>query len=151
MSFPNTTRGYRRMSLAALACLPAGQQGVILTLLPNTHSVILFSFRVDGHAHRHTFAKRRRQRLLIVITVRHCAVSVVIVITAICDMPREEFSLCERVYLSQYVYEKMKVVFSNTTQISSSFQDGLCLIPVQLGDRLKEQKSQLSTSCSYIR
>ena len=27
------------------------------------------------------------------------AVSVVIVIIAICDMPRQEFSLCERVYI----------------------------------------------------
>ena len=39
-SFPNTTCGYRRLSLAALAGLQANQWGVILMLLPNTHSVI---------------------------------------------------------------------------------------------------------------
>ena len=33
------------------------------------------------------------------------AASVIIVITAISDIPRQEFSLCE------YVYEKQKVVF----------------------------------------
>ena len=50
--------------------------------------------------HRRTFAKRRRKRLLIVIIVKYIsAVSVVIVIIAICDMPRQEFSLCERVYI----------------------------------------------------
>ena len=36
------------------------------------------------------------------------AVSVMIVITAICDMPRQEFSLCERVYI-QNTYSIWKV------------------------------------------
>ena len=46
------------------------------------------------------------------------AVSVVIVIIAICDMPRQEFSLCERVYL-QYVYviSVILLLFVQTTQI----------------------------------
>ena len=35
-----------------------------------------FIFRVDGHAHQRTFAKQNHQRLLIVIIVRHSAVSV---------------------------------------------------------------------------
>ena len=39
-SFPNTTRGYRRLSLAALVGLPAVWRGIILMLLPNTRSVI---------------------------------------------------------------------------------------------------------------
>ena len=42
------------------------------------------------------------------------AVSVVIVIIAICDIPRQEFSLCERVYIHK-TYEKQKVMFWNTT------------------------------------
>ena len=37
------------------------------------------------------------------------SVSEIIVIIAICDMPRQEFSLCE------YIYEKQKVLFWNTT------------------------------------
>ena len=43
-SHPNTTRAYRRLSLAALACLLAGKRAIILTLLPNTYSVISFYF-----------------------------------------------------------------------------------------------------------
>ena len=39
------------------------------------------------------------------------AVSVVIVIIAICDMPRQEFSLCERVYIHNTYDEKQKIVF----------------------------------------
>ena len=34
-----------------------------------------------------------------------CAVSVVTVIIAVCDMPKQEFSLCEHVYIhNTYVY-----------------------------------------------
>ena len=43
-SHPNTMRAYRRLSLAALACPLAGERAVILTLLPNTHSVISVYF-----------------------------------------------------------------------------------------------------------
>ena len=70
---------------------------------------------------------------------RFSPVSVVIVIIAICDMPREEFSLCVRMYVySQYVYEKQKVVFWNTNaNFEQSFQNDLCLIPVQLGGQAK--------------
>ena len=53
------------------------------------------------------------------------AVSVLIVIIAICDMFRQEVSLCERVY-SQYEYEKQKVVFWNTTQISVKISRTTC-------------------------
>ena len=49
--------------------------------------------------------------------------SVVIVIIAICDKPKLEFSLSER---SQYVYEKQKVVFWNTMQISSKVSRTTC-------------------------
>ena len=48
------------------------------------------------------------------------ALSVVIVIIAICEMPRQEFLLCERVYIQNTystVYEKQNVVFWNTMQI----------------------------------
>ena len=53
------------------------------------------------------------------------AVGVVIVIIVICDMPRQEFSLCEHVY-SQYLYDKQKVLFWNTTQISSQVSRTTC-------------------------
>ena len=55
------------------------------------------------------------------------ALSVVIVIIAICDMPRQEFSLCEPVYIqNMYIYEKQKVVFLNMTQISSKVSWSTC-------------------------
>ena len=41
------------------------------------------------------------------------AVSVVIVIIAICDMSRQEFSLCERVYI-HYTYMKSRKSYSET-------------------------------------
>ena len=47
------------------------------------------------------------------------ALSVVIVIIAICDMSRQEFSLRERVYIHNTYMKSIKVVFWNTTQISS--------------------------------
>ena len=43
-SFPNTTRGYRRLLLVALDGLPANKRVRILILLPNTHSVISVQF-----------------------------------------------------------------------------------------------------------
>ena len=43
-SFLNTTRGYRRLSFAALAGRLADKRVRILTLLPNTHSVISVQF-----------------------------------------------------------------------------------------------------------
>ena len=49
------------------------------------------------------------------------AVSVVIVIIAICDMPRQEFSLRERVYIHNmyraYVISVILFLFVQTTQI----------------------------------
>ena len=62
------------------------------------------------------------------------AVSVVIVIIEICDMPRQEFSLCKRVYIHN-TYMKSRKSYSETWyKFESSFQDDLCLIPVQLED-----------------
>ena len=52
-------------------------------------------FRVDRHAHRRS------------------ALSVVIVIIAICDMPRQEFSLLERVYIHN-TYKKSRKSCSET-------------------------------------
>ena len=43
-SFPNTTRGYKRLSLSALACREADYRVRILTLLLNTHYVISVQF-----------------------------------------------------------------------------------------------------------
>ena len=42
------------------------------------------------------------------------AVSVVTVIIAICDMPRQEFSLCERVYIHNTYYMKSRMSCSVT-------------------------------------
>ena len=42
------------------------------------------------------------------------AVSVVIVIIAICDMPRQEFSLCESVYIHNTYYMKSRMSCSET-------------------------------------
>ena len=55
-SFPNTTRGYRRLSLAALAAQLAGRH---IDAAPKHSLLFEFSFRVIGHVHRRTFAKRR--------------------------------------------------------------------------------------------
>ena len=70
------------------------------------------------------------------------AVSVVIVIIAICDMRRQEFSLCERVYIHSTYMKSRKFVLKHDANFELSFQDDLCLIPVQLGDRLKDSKKQ---------
>ena len=91
-----------------------------------------FSFWVDDHAHRHTFAKH----LLIVIIVS--ALSVVIVIIAICDMPRQEFSLCERVYIHNTYMKSRKSCTETWCKFQVKFLGHVCLIPVQLGDRLKD-------------
>ena len=53
------------------------------------------------------------------------AVSVVIVIIAICDMPRQEFLLCEHVYIHNTIW-KVEVVFWNTTQILSQVSRMTC-------------------------
>ena len=71
------------------------------------------------------------------------AVIVVIVIIAICDMPRQEFSLCERVYIhNTYIWKAEIRVLKHDANFESSFQDDICLIPVQLGDKLKDSKKQ---------
>ena len=92
----NIMRGLRRLSLAALACLLAGKRAIILTLLPNTHSVIPVHF--PSRWSRGGVSVYWLWLLLYVSTI-----SVVIVIIAIYDMPRQEFSLCERVYI-HYTY-----------------------------------------------
>ena len=53
-----------------LGC-PAGRLVERHTEAAPKHSLLLFQFslRVDGHAHRRTFAKRRHDNLLIVIIV----------------------------------------------------------------------------------
>ena len=87
-----------------------------------------FIFRVDGHMHRRTFAKRNISVYWLWLLLDVSAVSVVIVIIAICDMPRQEFSLCEHVYIHNtcYAYEKQNVLFWNTTQISSQVSRMTC-------------------------
>ena len=71
------------------------------------------------------------------------AVSVVIVIIAISDMPIQEISLCERMYIFTIcIWKAQSRVLKHGTNSKWSFQDDLCLIPVQLGDRLKDKKKK---------
>ena len=72
------------------------------------------------------------------------AVSVVIVIIAICDMPRQQFLLCERVHIhnTYSIWKAESRVMKHDTNFESSFQEDLCLIPAQLGDRLEDSKKQ---------
>ena len=70
------------------------------------------------------------------------AVSVVIVIIAICDMPRQEFSLCELVYIHNTYMKSRKSCSETRRKFRVKFQDDLCLISVQLGDKLKDSKKQ---------
>ena len=59
------------------------------------------------------------------------AVSVVIVIIAICDMPRQEFSLCECVNIfSIRRWKAESRVLKYDANFKTSFQEDLCLIPV---------------------
>ena len=70
--------------------------------------------------------------------------AVVIVIIAICDMPRQEFSLCERVYIHNRlrIWKAECRVMKHNSNLEYSFQEDLCLIPVQLGDWLNDSKKQ---------
>ena len=58
--------------------------------------------------------------------------AVVIVIIAICDMPRQEFSLCERVYIHNMYMETESRVLKHDANF----------VPAQLEDRLKDSKKQ---------
>ena len=68
------------------------------------------------------------------------AVSVVIVIIDICDMPRQEVTLCERVYIHNTYMKNRKSCSETRRKFRVMFQDDLCLIQIQLGDRLKDSK-----------
>ena len=68
------------------------------------------------------------------------AVSVMIVIIAICDMPRQEFSLCELVYIHNTYMKSRKSCSESWRKFRVKFPDNLCLHPVQLGGRLNDSK-----------
>ena len=98
-------------------------------------------FRVDGHAHRGHLQSRNVSVYWLWLLLEVSAINVVIVIIAICDMPRE-FSLCEHVYIHN-MYMKSRESCSETRhKFWESFQDDLCLIPVLLGNGLKDSKKQ---------
>ena len=80
--------------------------------------------------------------MLIALLLDVSAVTVVIVIIAICDMPRQEFSLCEHVYIHNMYLKAESRVLKHDSNFKQSFHDDLCLIPVQLGDRLKDSRKQ---------
>ena len=67
-----------------------------------------FIFHVDGHMHRCTFTKRDVSIYWLWLLLYVGAVSVVNVIIAICDMPRQEFSLYERVYIHNTYMKRRK-------------------------------------------
>ena len=105
-------RAYRQLSLAAFACLLAGQRAIRLTLLPNTRCYFSLFFeqmvtRIDVHL----------QSGIISVS----AVSVVIVIIAICDMPRQEFPLCERVYIHNTYMKSRKSCFETRCKFRVKF------------------------------
>ena len=66
------------------------------------------------------------------------AASVVIVIIAIRDMPRQEFALCERVYIHNTYMKNRKSCSETRRKFRVMFQEDLCLIPVQFRYRLKD-------------
>ena len=112
-SHSNNTLGYRRLPLAALAGRPAAWRNVTLPLLPNTRTVFQFSFRqlvarIEVHLYSADISVCWLWLLLDI-----SAVSVVIVIIAICDMPRQDFSLRERVYIHN-IYMKSRKSCSET-------------------------------------
>ena len=93
-----------------LACWPAN--GPLYSRCFRTLTLLFqFIFRVDGHAHRRTFANVSVYWLWLLLYVS--ALSVGIVIIAICDMPRQEFTLCECVYI-QNTYMKSRKSCSET-------------------------------------
>ena len=113
-------RGNRRLSLAALPGLPATSWGVKLPLLANTRSGFYFSFRVivtriDIHLQNGDVSVYWFWLLLDI-----SAVSVVIVIIAICDMPRQEFSVREHVYIHN-TYMKSRKSCAETRKFRIKF------------------------------
>ena len=107
-SFPNTTCGYRRLLLVALACL---------TQFPNTHSFISVQFPSRWS----------------------CASTYICKVETLaftdCDMPTQEFSLCERVYIhNTYIcnFSNFVALFTDNTDAPVScdkcFRDfwGVC-------------------------
>ena len=143
-------RSNRRLSLAALAGLPATSRGVKLPLLVNTRSVFWFSFRViltliDVHLQNGDVIIYWLWLLL-----HTSAVSVVIVIIEICDMPKQELSLRERVYILNMYIKSIKSC-SETRIFRIKFPGGRVPNPSTirgLAKRFKETgcvKNQIST------
>ena len=88
-------RSYRWLSLAALAGLPASSEASYWRCSQTLILLFQFSFtRINVHLQIGNISIYWLWLLLDV-----SAVSVVIVIIAICDMPRQEFSLCDYVYI----------------------------------------------------
>ena len=66
--------------------------------------------------------------------------SVIIVIIAICDMPRQELSLCERVYIHNTYMKSRKSCSETRRKFRVKFPGGPVPNPSKLGDRLKDSK-----------
>ena len=93
-----------------LDCWPAS--GPLYSRFFQTLTLLFqFIFPVDGHVETLAFA----DWLFLYVS----AVSLVIVIIAICDLPRQEFSLCERVYIhnTYYIISVILLLFVQTAQI----------------------------------
>ena len=63
-------------------------------------------------------------------------------IIAICDMPRQEFSLCERVYIYNTYVKSRKSCSEIRRKFRVKFPGRPVPNPSQLGDRLKDSKKQ---------
>ena len=84
------------------------------------------------------------------------AVSVVIVIIVICDMPRQEFSLCERVYIHNTYMKSRKSCSETRLKFQVKFPGGPVCNPSRIrrqAKRFKETGSvknrKVNLSCSY--
>ena len=92
--------------------------------------------RIDVHLQSEDVSVYRLWLLLYVI-----ALSVVIVIIAICDMPRQEFSSRERVYIQNTYMKSRKWCSETRRKFQVKFPEGPVPNPSTiLGDRLKDSK-----------
>ena len=124
-SHSNNMFGYRQLPLAALASRPASWRDVTLPLLPNTRTVFQFSFRqlvtrIEVHLYSGDISVYWLWLLLDI-----SAVSLVIVIIAICDMPKQEFSLREHLYIHN-THMKSRKLCSGTRKFRIKFP-GRCV------------------------
>ena len=126
-------------------CLLADKRAMILTLLPNTHSVISVHFP-SRWSRASTYICKAET--LAFTDYDYCytfsAVSVVKVIIGTCDMPRQGFSLCQRVYIHNTYKKCRKSCTETRRKFRVKFPGGLVPNPSTIrrqAKRLKEKGS----------